>query len=325
MRGKFEDLTGKTFGRLKVIERAEDKIYKVGNREKVAVRWLCECQCENKTRKIVFGESLKKGLATSCGCIKKKRRTCKNKGKSKNAKDIPIGTKFGRLTVIKRDDSKVGKGAYWLCKCSCGNPNLISVLGVSLRNGSKQSCGCLKKEHDKEFIENGKKINTYDLSGDYGIGFDSKMNKFYFDLEDYNKIKNYYWYKNHQNYIVSVNTDLKNKENGHYVSMHRFILNLNNSNNVVDHINHKQWDNRKINLRICSSNNNAKNKSIQYNNTSGYPGVTWHKKSCSWIARINKNKKRISLGSFDTFEEAVKVRKEAEIKYYGEYRNKYLQ
>jgi hypothetical protein len=55
------------------------------------------------------------------------------------------GKKFGRLTVIKRDtsvDSK--KGAFWLCRCDCGNEKSIS--SNALRNGATQSCGCLNKE-----------------------------------------------------------------------------------------------------------------------------------------------------------------------------------
>ena len=36
-----------------------------------------------------------------------------------------------------------------------------------------------------------KKYNTYDLSGEYGIGYTSKGEEFYFDLDDYDKIKDY--------------------------------------------------------------------------------------------------------------------------------------
>ena len=61
-----QDLTGKIFGRLKVLEQAEDAILPCG--QKVA-RWLCECQCEKKTRKIVQQSHLKNGSVKSCGCI----------------------------------------------------------------------------------------------------------------------------------------------------------------------------------------------------------------------------------------------------------------
>lgn len=54
-----------------------------------------------------------------------------------------IGHNFGELTVIKRDEDKIGKinGIFLLCKCSCGNPNLISIPASVLTTGKKISCG----------------------------------------------------------------------------------------------------------------------------------------------------------------------------------------
>lgn len=50
---------------------------------------------------------------------------------------------YGRLTVI--DMGKVRRKAIsWVCLCSCGN--ITTVLGVDLRRGHVQSCGCLHKE-----------------------------------------------------------------------------------------------------------------------------------------------------------------------------------
>lgn len=54
---------------------------------------------------------------------------------------------IGRLTVIKRDESKPkghGKPVYWICKCSCGN--IKSIRADHLREGKTKSCGCLNKE-----------------------------------------------------------------------------------------------------------------------------------------------------------------------------------
>lgn len=64
MGDKLKDLTGMTFGLLKVIRRAPNR----GKR----VMWECECQCENKTIKIVAGTELKTGRTKSCGCYKRK-------------------------------------------------------------------------------------------------------------------------------------------------------------------------------------------------------------------------------------------------------------
>ena len=52
-----------------------------------------------------------------------------------------IGQTFHQLTVIARADNLGGR-TTWLCDCSCGNT--VVVLGVNLRNGNTESCGCLK-------------------------------------------------------------------------------------------------------------------------------------------------------------------------------------
>ena len=57
------------------------------------------------------------------------------------------GKNFGRLTVIERIYKK-GNEWYWKCQCQCGN--ICEVRGVSLREGATKSCGCLKKEKDRQ-------------------------------------------------------------------------------------------------------------------------------------------------------------------------------
>ena len=61
--GKFVDLTGKRFGKLIVIKRADDYVSPSGY---VAVNWLCQCDCGEQT--VVRGCNLKSGSSTSCGC-----------------------------------------------------------------------------------------------------------------------------------------------------------------------------------------------------------------------------------------------------------------
>ena len=90
--------------------------------------------------------------------------------------------------------------------------------------------------------------------------------------------------------------------------------------NVIDHIYHKTNDNRKKKLRIVTNQQNGMNKKLPINNTSGYIGVTKNKNK--WIAQIKINGKNTRLGSYLTKNEAIQARKEAEIKYFGEYRNK---
>ncbi len=69
-----------------------------------------------------------------------------------------LGKTFKRLKVIKLVKDK-RKGAYWLCKCICGNTTVTS--GYHLRQNITRSCGCLQKEFGKKLIQNlkNKKFN----------------------------------------------------------------------------------------------------------------------------------------------------------------------
>jgi hypothetical protein len=94
------------------------------------------------------------------------------------------------------------------------------------------------------------------------------------------------------------------------IEMHRYILNP-PKDKYVDHINSDTLDNRRNNLRICSNGANLRNGRIRKNNKSGFSGVTWDKSRNKWQVRIKVNYKTIHLGRFDSFEQAVKIRKEA--------------
>lgn len=225
-------------------------------------------------------------------------------------KDL-YGMKFGKLTVIKRMGSNKYKKALWLCKCDCdGNEKVY--IGTELISGHTKSCGCYAKERSSA---SNKKYNTYDLSGEYGIGYTSKGEEFYFDLEDYDKIKDYCWSKDNNGYI-------KSRKNGSSIYLHRIIMNINNEDIKIDHIYHQPQDNRKSKLRLCNTSQNACNMIKPSDNTSGCKGVRWHTRDCVWEAYITLNQKQIFLGYFNEFEDAVKARKDAEIKYHKEFRLK---
>ena len=106
------------------------------------------------------------------------------------------------------------------------------------------------------------------------------------------------------------------------IKLHRYIMNC-PEDMVVDHINHNTLDNRKENLRICTKKQNERNIKLRSNNVSGYTGVGFHKETNKWRAYIQKDNKLITLGLFKNKKDAIKARKEAEKKYFGEFRNKY--
>ena len=75
----------------------------------------------------------------------------------------------------------------------------------------------------------------------------------------------------------------------------------------VDHINGNPLDNRKSNLRICTHAENQRNRGANKNNTSGYKGVSWHKRNKKWACQIKHNYKKIHVGNYATPEEAARA------------------
>ena len=227
------------------------------------------------------------------------------------------GKKFCRLTVLRRIkdyvDEKTGRHyVQWECQCSCEEKTIINVLGDNLRNGNAKSCGCLRSENLKKIRKENSKDNVYDLSGEYRIGWTTNTNKeFYFDLEDYDKIKNYRWHDN-GHYATTV------PDGDNCIFMQNIIMNPQKGERV-DHIRHNTYDNRKKYLRIGTISDNNVNRTRARNNTSGVTGVCFHKRTQKWTAYIRKDGKRIYLGVFSNFDDAVKARKQAEEKYFKEW------
>lgn len=224
------------------------------------------------------------------------------------------GQKFSRLIAVRRGENQNGYVMYY-CDCDCGNKDIL-IRKDSLITGNTQSCGCLGIERrTKASNLVCKKYNNYDLSGDYGIGYTFKGEEFYFDLEDYDKIKDHCWNKSSYGYI-------KTLVNGHNLFLHRLVTGANELDPykyVVDHINHIQYDNRKENLRIVSQGENSRNRSLKSSNTSGKSGVWWSTRDKVWYVQLKIDGKAISGGCFQNKEDAIKKRCELEEKYYGEF------
>ena len=86
----------------------------------------------------------------------------------------------------------------------------------------------------------------------------------------------------------------------------------------ADHINGRTSDDRWINLRNCTSQQNKQNRSVRYDNALLIKGI--HQlPSGRFNALIKHNYVSINLGTFDTLGEAVNARKAAEAKYHGEF------
>ena len=71
------------------------------------------------------------------------------------------------------------------------------------------------------------------------------------------------------------------------------------------------------NCRWATNSLQGYNKGIDPNNTSGKSGVSFYSRLGKWSSEIHVDGEHIRLGIFSNFEDAVKARKEAELKYYG--------
>ena len=139
---KLKDLTGQKFGKLTVVNRAENKISTSGRQ---LTRWNCVCDCGNEY--VAFTDYLRQSSCPSCGCEATKNRIEKNRKNN-------IGEKYGRLTIL--DIIWETKPTKAICKCSCGNDFVGAKADIV--SGHTQSCGCLQSEMASE-------SNTKDWTG----------------------------------------------------------------------------------------------------------------------------------------------------------------
>lgn len=152
-------------------------------------------------------------------------------------------------------------------------------------------------------------LNQYYLDGEFGVGYDSKKRVFYFDLEDYDKIKNYTWCVCKS----SVMTKVKNNSDYGYgtILMHRLIMDYDGCL-LIDHVNHTVFDNRKKNLRLANKIQNGQNRKNSI-------GWRYESKKKRYSARIRVCKKEIHLGYFDDSESARVAYIKAREKYFKEF------
>ena len=134
------------------------------------------------------------------------------------------------------------------------------------------------------------------------------------DDEDYDGLSTFHW------------RATKTKSGGYaarrgrdpVVYMHRQIMDA-PKGMYVDHINHVQHDNRKVNLRVCTNSQNMQNGLKHKNGSSRYKGVYWYKPSKKWRAMIRVHGKGIHIGYFIDEVNAAKAYDEKAMQLFGEF------
>ena len=144
---KLNYLIGKTFGKLTVIERTNERINN-------SVVWKCRCECGNY--KNVPTHLLQSGHTQSCGCLVR----------DVQGKDI-TGQRFGKLIAIEPIKEKKRSTLQWLCQCDCGRRCIID--GSFLRRGLTQSCGCITSSIGETNIQKILQENNIEYKKEYTV------------------------------------------------------------------------------------------------------------------------------------------------------------
>lgn len=145
------------------------------------------------------------------------------------------------------------------------------------------------------------------------------------DNDDYERVSAHRWYtaisrtsSDGVSLIYAVRSAYRPDGQRRQQRLHRFILDA-PDNMQVDHINGDGLDNRRENLRLCTSAENSRNVRPYTGGTSALKGVSWHLRVKKWRAQIKINGKKLHLGYYSTEEDAAKAYDSAALRFHGEF------
>ncbi len=141
------------------------------------------------------------------------------------------------------------------------------------------------------------------------------------DIEDYGQVKSAgpwcaVWDSNTNSFYAIRN--VKTGEGRTSQQLHRFIVQPPDDMHI-DHENHDTLDNCRSNLREATKSQNLGNQRVRKGTASQYKGVTWHKHSGKWRARINCDGKQEHLGYYNTEEKAALAYNKRAVELFGEF------
>lgn len=210
---------------------------------------------------------------------------------------IPTGSRYGGIIVLREVEGRrmpSGLRRQFRCLCTfCGSTTKI-MLG-HIRSGHTKSCGCLSKTLNGLTTKYHSEYNTYlnMLARCYNpdsVGYSGYGGRGITVVDS--------WREDFSNFIEDMGV--------------RGSANL-----TLDRID-PDGNYSKDNCRWADKSLQAYNQRLRRTNTSGYTGVKFRGDTNKWQAIITKNYKNISLGCYDTLEEALRARVKGEEEYYGE-------
>ena len=112
------------------------------------------------------------------------------------------------------------------------------------------------------------------------------------DDEDYEELNRYKWIL-----ITSKVQGTYYVKNSAGITMHQYILRYPKS--IVDHKDGNGLNNQRANIRLCTSQQNSRNRRKKKGCASIYKGVSRNKTGKEWRACIFFDHRKIHIGSFD--------------------------
>lgn len=208
-----------------------------------------------------------------------------------------LGERFGMLTVIG-EAPKQGRWSCWLCKCDCGREKIVKT--DNLVRGFTKSCGCSTIKLQLK----SRKVDMHSRDRLYRI---------YYKIKRRCNRPNIKYYSNK-------GVKLCEEWNNDYYSFYNWAMNNGYKDNLsIDRID-TNGNYCPENCRWVDSIVQNRNKSLQSNNKSGYAGIRFIKELNKYRVTIGVNGTKESCGLYENLEDAKNARKEAEEKYWGNYR-----
>lgn len=236
------------------------------------------------------------------------------------------GQTFGNRLVLRNycvdeDWLKIGKeppsnkAKYRLTKClNCG-----AIIPSDMRdfrtNPPKRCVFCSNIGNHYNLDTN---TNTWTVRGDVAICnviFKGEVISFYVDADRYEDVSKYTWRisQKKNKYYVITGSQKKNT----MIYLHQYIMGEIIDGMEIDHIDGNSLNNRRINLRYTTRQENIDNiQATRIDNKIGIRGVCYNKKSKQWKIDFIYHGQRFYTKHWNTIEEAVYARYCFE-KYFG--------